>query len=156
MGLQQLSSLTFPSAFPLSKLIHSDTAVKLKLDNTPNAAHTANLHQLALALQAVERLLGHPLAISSGYRSPAVNAAVGGVPNSAHAAGLAADFTCAAFGSPVQVARAIAASDLPFDQLIHEYRKWVHLAIAPLGKPARRERLTILSAKVGYVDGLVD
>jgi putative chitinase len=52
--------------------------------------------------------------------------------------GYAADFVCPDFGTPLEVARAIARSGLTFDQVIQE-GAWVHLSFDPL---ARRERLT--------------
>ncbi|WP_230961891.1 D-Ala-D-Ala carboxypeptidase family metallohydrolase [Burkholderia anthina] len=52
-----------------------------------------------------------PIRITSGYRNQVVNRAVGGVPNSDHLTGRAADFQCSGFGAPRDIARAIAASD---------------------------------------------
>jgi hypothetical protein len=142
--------------FTLAQLIRSDTAERLGIDNHPGPDHVANLVRLAAALEDLLALLGRPLAISSGYRSPALNAAVGGAPHSRHALGLAVDFTCAGFGSPLVVARAIAGSPLRFDQLIHEYGRWVHLGLEPDGMPPRRQSLTICDAASGYLNGLVD
>jgi hypothetical protein len=141
--------------FTLAQLIRSDTAERLGIDNHPGAEHVANLVRVAAAMEDLMELLGRPLAISSGYRSPALNAAVGGASHSRHALGLAVDFTCAGFGSPLEVARAIASSTLRFDQLIHEYGRWVHLGLEPDGIPPRRQSLTICNAASGYMDGLV-
>jgi hypothetical protein len=141
--------------FTLAQLIRSETAERLAIDNNPGPDHVANLTRLAAAMELVLPLLGHPVAINSGYRSAALNAAVGGAPQSRHALGLAIDFTCAGFGAPLQVARAIAASSLAFDQLIHEYGRWVHLGLAPDTSTPRRQLLTICSSAAGYVDGLV-
>lgn len=88
-------------------------------------------------------LLGKPVLVSSGYRSPLVNRAVGGAASSAHMLGCAADFSCPAYGSPLKICREIAGSDISFDQLIHELRAWVHIAWAPL---PRRQVLTIDAA----------
>jgi zinc D-Ala-D-Ala carboxypeptidase len=140
--------------FTLDQLIRSGTAARLSIDNRPGPEELANLRRLAGALDAVLALLGRPLSINSGYRCAALNAAVGGAPGSRHTMGLAADFTCAAFGDPLAVARAIAETALPFDQLIHEYGRWVHLGLAPVATDTRRQTLTICSAATGYVDGL--
>ena len=142
--------------FTLAQLTRSDTALKHNIANTPDPAHLNNLKRLATALEQVQRLMQHPLTINSAYRSPAVNRLVGGVPGSRHALGLAADFVCPAFGTPLEVARAIAASPLVFDQLIHEYGRWVHFGLAPPGEFERRQLLTIRTSAEGYLDGLLN
>jgi hypothetical protein len=142
--------------FDLALLTASTTAIERGIDNSADPAHLANLKRLAEALEKVRALLGQPLAVSSAYRSPALNTAVGGVPHSRHALGLAVDFTCAGFGPPLTVARAIAASELAYDQVIHEFGRWVHLGLAREGEAPRRQTLTICTAAQGYVDGLVD
>ena len=104
------------------------------LSNMPDAAHLATLTNLAQFLERVraEALGGNTIAVNSAYRSPAVNAAVGGVPNSAHQQGNAADITCAAFGNPLAVAQAIqrwiTQKNVAFDQLIFEMNVWVHVS----------------------------
>lgn len=147
-----------PPALPqitMAQLLHSDTAVKHGIDNQPPAAHQANLQRLSAALHAIQTLLHRPLAITSAYRNPNVNRLVGGVPASKHALGLAADFVCPAFGTPLEVARTIAASSIAFDQLIHEYGRWVHFGLAPDGTPQRAQLLTIRTRQEGYLDGLL-
>ncbi len=110
------------------------------LDNRPTSAVLKRLNATARVLEEVRVLLGDtPMLITSGYRSPAVNRAVGGSATSAHMRGEAADFICPRFGSPLAVCRAIADSDLAFDQLIEEAGAWVHLG---LGGRWRREVLT--------------
>jgi zinc D-Ala-D-Ala carboxypeptidase len=87
--------------FALAELTASQAAARAGISNTPAAAHLANLERLAGQLELVrEALGGRPMLISSGYRSPKVNALVGGSASSAHTKGLAADFTCPAFGPP--------------------------------------------------------
>jgi len=75
--------------------------------------------------------------ITSGYRNPQVNAAVGGVPDSAHALGFAADFHVHGIAD-LEAAEVIRDSALQFDQLIFEKNRCVHLSIDP------RERRQIL------------
>ncbi len=142
--------------FTLAQLTHSDTALARGIVNQPGRADIANLERLAQTLESVLSLLDAPLTISSAYRCPELNAAVGGSPGSRHALGLAVDFTCPQFGTPLATAHAIADSMLDFDQLIHEYGRWVHLGLAPAAITARRQTLTICSARGGYVDGLSD
>jgi len=56
--------------------------------------------------------LGRTIEISSAYRCPQLNAAVGGAPSSQHVQGLAADFVCPDFGTPLEIALAIGRSDI--------------------------------------------
>ena len=141
--------------FTLAQLTHSDTALRLGLDNRPPPEHLANLQRLAALLEAIEALLRNPVQLTSAYRNPLVNRAVGGVPTSRHALGLAADFVCPGFGPPLEVARAIALSALDIDQVIHEYGRWVHVGLATPGAAARRQHLTICSTEEGYLEGLL-
>jgi hypothetical protein len=141
-------------SFYLSEFLHSDTAVRRGLDNTPDALSLANIRNfLAPGMQSVRELLGRPVVISSGFRSPAVNRAVGGSRTSQHMVGLAADFICPGFGTPLQVARALVASSIKFDQLIQE-GTWVHVSF---NAHPRRSVLTAVFTPNGttYRDGLV-
>jgi hypothetical protein len=139
--------------YTLARLVHSDTARERGIDNAPPPELIPNLRLLARGLDRIRLLLGHPLEISSGYRSPALNAAVGGARNSQHAQGLAADFTCPDFGSPLAVARAMRDSGIAFDTLIYEFEEWIHVSFTVT---PRRRVLTIYDAKEGYLDGLLD
>lgn len=101
-------------------------------------------------MEEVRKLLGNaPITVTSGYRSPFVNKIVGGSITSAHMSGRAVDFICPSFGTPFEVAKAIAASDIVFDQLIYE-ETWVHISFDP---KARREVLTKRRSS-GYIAGL--
>ncbi len=75
-------------------------------------------------LQPLRDAWGKPLAVNSGYRCPALNAAVGGVPTSQHVKGEAADI---AAGDPVKLARLAVKLGLPFDQMIL-YPTFVHFS----------------------------
>ncbi|ADG20410.1 Peptidase M15A [Paraburkholderia atlantica] len=128
--------------FTLEELTQSETATRRRIDNTPSPAIVENLTRTAQTLEQVRALLcSRPVLVSSGYRSPALNTAVGGAANSAHMTGLAADFICPGFGSPLEICRKIAASNIPFDQLIQE-GTWVHIGLAPGGQKARQQVLT--------------
>lgn len=120
------------------------------LDNTPPPEARVALTDTALRMEAVRSLLGGAgIHVNSGYRSPAVNAAVGGVGNSAHLSGHACDFICPAFGPPIAICRELVNSHLEFDQIIEE-GTWVHVSFSPT---MRRE---VLTKKVGggYRPGL--
>ena len=123
--------------FTLEELTFSDTAKQKGLDNTPPAEVKQNLVRLAEFLEDIRALFpGKVIKISSGYRSPKVNAAVGGAKASDHLTGCAADIKVPGL-SPDEVCRTIIASGLDFHKLIREYDRWTHVSIAPEGiKPA--------------------
>ena len=81
-------------------------------------------------MEDVRALFGVAIVVSSGYRNPKVNAAVGGVANSAHAIGFACDFHVAGM-SDLKAAQRIAASRLKWDQLIWEPGRCVHYSVEP-------------------------
>ena len=139
--------------FSLEQLIFSETALRVGIDNAPAPEIVKNLRLLARGLEKVQALTGFPLEISSGYRCPELNRRVGGAKTSQHTLGLAADFTCAEFGSPVDIIKAIREAGILFDQCILEYGKWVHLSFS---KAPRGKLLTIYDPKAGYLDGLRD
>ena len=146
--------------FALEEFLVSETAARRGIPNTPDDAALANLERLAAVLEVVRTRLGHPLLITSGYRSPALNTAVGGSQNSAHMRGLAADFHCPGYGNPLQVCQAIAAMDLldvPFDQLINEFGQWTHFGLVPIDQARRAQLLTAVREgdKTVYLHGLV-
>ncbi|SIO50443.1 Peptidase M15 [Burkholderia sp. GAS332] len=128
--------------FTLDELTQSETAARRGIANTPSPAIVESLTRTAQTLEQVRTLLGScPVLVSSGYRSPALNAAVGGSATSAHVQGLAADFFCPGFGSPLDICRKIAASGIAFDQLIFE-GTWVHLGLGVVGQKPRNQVLT--------------
>ena len=139
--------------FSLAELVASQVATRKGIDNTPAAVVVANLTRLAALLEQVRALVGAPIAISSGYRSPALNKAVSGAANSAHVLGLAADISTAKLTSKA-LALLIRQSGIIFDQLIYE-GTWVHIALSA-GAP-RRQVLTAKFAGGGvtYVAGIV-
>ena len=118
--------------FALSEFTRSDTADRLGLLNDPPREDLANIKVTALGLEQVRKLLdARSITITSGYRNRAVNAAVGGVPNSAHAKGYAADITVRGL-TAFEAAKEISLSDIAFDQLIYEKgRHIVHISFDP-------------------------
>lgn len=78
--------------FTLEELSKSATATRKKIDNTPTKEVTENLKKLANdVLQPIREAYGKPIIVSSGYRCPKLNTAVGGAANSDHKFGAAAD-----------------------------------------------------------------
>lgn len=115
--------------FTLAELTVSNKAKELKLNNIPSGKQLENLKYTAARMDAVRELLGHPIIVSSGYRSPAVNKAVGSkAKHSQHMEGQAVDFTCPGFGTPKQIVEAIIKSKIEYDQVIQEFGTWVHIS----------------------------
>ena len=80
------------SYFTLQELVKSATAERLTIDNTPPRAAQRMLTILVeQLLDPIRRRYGAPIIVTSGYRCPALNTAVGGVTNSHHIVGCAAD-----------------------------------------------------------------
>ena len=137
--------------FSLEELVHSQTAERQNIDNTPTPEIIENLRMLAAGLEQVRDLLGKPVTVSSGYRCPALNTAVGGAIDSQHMQGQAADIISPGVGTPLEICRLIDASGIRFDQLIYEY-DWCHISFSP---EPRRERLTLDRGTGGYLPGIV-
>lgn len=144
--------------FQLSEFTHSDTAEKRNIDNTPTPDEVGNLLRLCdHILEPLRAKLDKPIHITSGYRCPKLNKAVGGVANSAHVQGLAADIQVKGM-SVEELFNTIASSELPYDQVIQEFGRWVHVAIADYGQIPRRQalRATKKSGKTVYTDVSAD
>ena len=140
--------------FALSEMVKSATAERLNVDNSPSDIHLVNLTHLAIRiLQPVRDQFG-VITINSGYRSPALNAKVGGSKTSQHCNGQAADFE--SFSTPNPDLAKWIANNLEFDQLILEFYDgvnpnsgWVHCSYNLMGN--RRKILTALKTKNGVV-----
>jgi zinc D-Ala-D-Ala carboxypeptidase len=119
------------------EIIRSDTARRLGISNEPDQAI---IEKIKLACNNVfdkaRTHFGVPLFISSCYRSPEVNKAVGGKPNSQHLRGEAIDIDCDVFGkvTNIQLFQYIR-DNLDFDQLLWEGGKkgWVHVSYKATG-----------------------
>ena len=141
--------MTLAEHFTVMELCDSQTAARLGLDNTPTPESIDNLRLRCTTILEPARAALGPLRISSGYRAPAVNAAVGGSAHSDHMRGFAADVI------PVEVDTLTLArwvtQWVPYDQVIGEFGTpeqpaWIHVSCAP---PLRAQKLRIL-AGAGY------
>src|SRR5262245_35079623 len=127
--------------FYLSEFIISQTASREGIDNSPSHEIVQNLKVVANQLELVRSLLGNtPIYISSGYRCPELNTAVGGADHSAHMSGFAADFTSPP-PTAYEICLIIAESTIKFDQLIYEY-DWVHFGLSSDPDTWRHQCLT--------------
>ena len=123
--------------FTLEEFSRSETAQRLKIDNAPGSEQIINLCALVHhVLQPLRDHYGQPVKISSGYRCPALNKAVGGASRSQHMRGQAADIKIPGV-APNQIADYIC-SRLPYDQVII-YPTFVHVSYSIQAN--RRHRL---------------
>lgn len=123
----------WPANFTLGEFTRSNRAAALRIDNTPPVDVIPRLLATAHMLQRIRDRLGKPITITSGYRCPALNKAVGGVTSSDHISGQAADIVAPGYGTPQALAEWIAprVSELGIGQLILEGikgKQWVHVS----------------------------
>ena len=137
--------------FTLEELSFSDTAVRLGIDNTPPPEIVQHLALNAAGLEQIRLVTGSALIVHSGFRCEALERVLtakdyaawcarhGKDPatawpeyfeRKAHPKGYATDFTCPAFGTPLEIIRAVKSSGIKFDQLIEE-GTWAHASFDP-------------------------
>jgi hypothetical protein len=162
--------------FWLSEFLRSETADRMAIDNSPDDRQLTNLRRNAQRMQEVRGLLdGHVIHVLSGLRVEALERVIAQngylawcarygkqvdagswaeyFARKQHPRGLATDWVCPGFGPPIACSRAVAESELPFDQLIYEYT-WVHTSWSEAGEIPRREVMTLSGS--GYVQGIVE
>lgn len=106
------------------------TQTRQPLPNKPSSKIILRLTNTAREMEKVRAILGTPIIVNSGYRSPPVNAAVGGSDTSDHMNGDAVDFISPRYGTPLQICRALVKAGIKFDQLLQE-GTWVHISFGP-------------------------
>ena len=126
------------SHFTFTEMTDSDKARELGIDNTPPAWTRQNLVALVQnVLDPLREAYGKPIYVTSGYRCPRLNAAVGGVANSNHIKGLAADIRatgkyqidCEGNRRLYDLARSLR---LPVKELLWEKGgSWIHISLDP-------------------------
>ncbi len=129
--------------FKLAELTASGRAWAAGIDNTPPPELMPRLVRTAEMLERIRSTLGVPIIVTSGYRGRKLNELVGGVTSSDHTQGHAADIIAPRYGTPYQVAKALApmVSVLGIGQLIYERfgaSAWVHVSTRVPDKPANR------------------
>lgn len=127
--------------FTIQELTRSDTAIRKGIDNTAPKEAQENLTRLVdNVLDPLREAWGGPITVTSGYRSAALNKAVGGSATSDHLKGCAADITVGSRGQNKKLFTLIQKLGLPFDQLIHEKGSvkdgpdWVHVSYREVGQ----------------------
>jgi hypothetical protein len=143
----------------LAEMISSESAKRKNIINTPTVDHLSNMRKLALNIfQPIREHFNAPINVSSGYRSLALNRAIGGAVTSQHCSGEAVDIDMD--GSNTTNAQVFnwIKDNLVFDQLIWEFGNdnnpdWVHVSYESTGK----QRKQILKAikkngKTSYIN----
>jgi len=118
----------------LAEVTYSATALRKEIVNEPTVTHLINLKAVANNIfQPCRDYFGKPLAVTSGYRSKALNDLIGGAKSSQHCKGEALDLDAQVFGGFTNLELFLYIKDhLSFDQLIGEFPDnmgeyaWVH------------------------------
>ena len=127
------------------------TKTSVNIENVPNEAQVENLKRVCRWLERLRKRWNDkygdgddPIIINSGFRSEAVNKAVGGVPTSNHLTGCAVDIRCIGMEQALRYAAILLdISDMSredFDELLIEQRRnviWIHFAVRPSGNRRR-------------------
>ena len=117
--------------FTLSEITHSNTAKRLGIDNGPSKEHLRNIQVLINSLiQPMRSALG-PIRVSSGYRNPQLNSAIGGSSRSQHCKGQALDLQFWKKGKMCnkEIYDWVIKSNVEFDQMINEFDfAWIHIS----------------------------
>lgn len=139
--------------FSMDEFCASDTATRLRINNDLPLDMLIAAYQTAQMLEKIREFLGHPIIVTSGYRSLALNRAIASSDSSDHIKAMAADFKCPGFGSPLKVAQVLGENmqNLGIGQLIYEFGSWVHVSTRAPAKSINR-LLTINSS--GTVVGI--
>lgn len=147
--------------FTLNELTQSETALRKGLDNAPTQDIISALQSLAVnVLQPIRDHYGMGVKVNSGYRSPEVNASVGGSKTSDHCKGQAADIEIPGVANAELAA--YIRDELQFTQLILEFYTpgvpdsgWVHVSYDPANLKKQVMTATKRDGKTVYLPGLV-
>lgn len=144
--------------FTIKELCASTTATKKGINNMPNEAIKAHLEELVdNILDPLREAWGSGIKINSGYRSDALNKAIGGSTTSAHSYGYAADLypsngKIAEFKAFVM--KWLKEKNIKFDQYINEYSgsaQWVHVSIKNRQGKQRKQYMLYKGGKYSYI-----
>lgn len=136
--------------FTLDEATYSETAVRLGINNQPSTLQLENMKFAASQLEKLREATG-PLKINSWLRLPDVNVAVGGSKVSSHMDGWAIDVSSSKL-TPIELCHKVEELGLKFDQMIHEFGRWMHISFAP---EMRQQKLTIYRPENKYKPGIL-
>jgi zinc D-Ala-D-Ala carboxypeptidase len=128
----------------LAEVIRSETAKRRGISNMPTPEHIENFKKLAeKVFQPIREHFGVPIHISSGYRSSALNKAVGGSSSSQHCSGEAIDIDMDGTSITNKQVFDFIRENLEFDQMIWEFGTdanpdWVHVSYESTGKQRKQ------------------
>ena len=128
----------------LAEVIRSETAERKEISNMPTPEHIENFKKLAEnVFQPIREHFGVPIHISSGYRSKALNTAVGGSLSSQHCQGEAIDIDMDGTSITNKQIFDFIKENLNFDQMIWEFGTdanpdWVHVSYESTGKQRKQ------------------
>ncbi len=142
--------------FTIEELTYSQTAVKRGIRNETTPEVEKNLTALVcVVLDPAREKWGKPILVTSGYRCPELNKAVGGVPTSQHLKGEAADIVAGSRRENAELGRLIVKSGC-FDQVIFENSNkectecdWIHVSWKRVGEN-RRQALRMVKGTKKY------
>lgn len=143
----------------LVEVTRSETAKRKGISNMPTPEHLENFKKLAQNIfEPIRKHFGVPIHISSGYRSKALNTAIGGSLTSQHLLGQALDLDMDGSSSGVtnKMVFEYIKNNLDFDQMIHEFGTkdapdWVHVSYNTKGKQRKQIlRATKVGGKTAY------
>lgn len=114
--------------FTYGEMTASSVAARKNINNVPDDEHVDSMiHLCKNVLEPIRKFYNRPVLVTSGYRSPKLNEEIGGSDNSQHMRGEAADFIV--HKSEIDnVFQAVCDTSLPFDQIIWEYGRWIHVS----------------------------
>ena len=135
--------------FSLDEATYSETAIRLNINNQPDERQLANMTTAAQKMEEVRNVTG-ALRVNSWLRLPDVNVAVGGSKVSSHMDGWAIDCSSSAH-TPYALCQLVIKAGIKFDQMIHEYGRWMHISFAP---EMRQQALTIYKPEGKYKPGI--
>lgn len=150
--------------FTIRELTKSETAVRKGIDNTPSKEIEKSLTALINnVLDPLREKWGAPIRVSSGYRCPKLNKAIGGAAGSQHMKGEAADITSLSDSRNDNMAllQLLLNSGIVFDQVISEdvdsmgRPNWIHVSYTT--KRANRKKRTTMKkvrGKTVYLSGI--
>ena len=136
--------------FTLEEATYSETAIRLGISNQPDERQLANMKVASSHLEEVRNVTG-ALRINSWLRLPDVNVAVGGSKVSSHMDGWAIDCSSSSH-TPYELCQLVLKAGIKFDQMIHEYGRWMHISFAP---EMRQQELTIFKPEGKYKSGIL-
>ena len=136
--------------FTLEEATYSETAIRNGIDNQPSTLQLENMKTAAQKLEQLRAVTG-PLRINSWLRLPAVNVAVGGSKVSSHMDGWAIDVSSSKL-TPYQLCQEVKKAGIKFDQMIHEFERWMHISFDPA---MRQQELTIFKPDNKYKAGIL-